>query len=93
MACENEVVTLQCNPNSRLVVFSASYGRTEYESIQCPQPQGVPEESKYIIIILLISNYITSYVKKFKFFLKSLAQKTYTRKKNILHKTTFYLLT
>ncbi|VVC37860.1 D-galactoside/L-rhamnose binding SUEL lectin domain [Cinara cedri] len=45
VACENEVVNLQCNPNSRLAMFSASYGRTEYESIQCPQPQGVPEET------------------------------------------------
>lgn len=54
VACENEVVNLQCNPNSRLAMFSASYGRTEYESIQCPQPQGVPEESKYIIQLLLL---------------------------------------
>lgn len=46
VACENEVVNLQCNPNSRLAMYSASYGRTEYESIQCPQPQGVPEESE-----------------------------------------------
>lgn len=55
VACENEVVNLQCNPNSRLAMFSASYGRTEYESIQCPQPQGVPEESKYCVIINLLS--------------------------------------
>lgn len=53
VACENEVVNLQCNPNSRLAMFSASYGRTEYESIQCPQPQGVPEESKYHEIIIV----------------------------------------
>nr|CAD7263112.1 unnamed protein product [Timema shepardi] len=45
VACENDVVLLQCNPNSRIAVYSASYGRTEYESIQCPQPQGVPEET------------------------------------------------
>ncbi|XP_050532370.1 uncharacterized protein LOC126900592 isoform X2 [Daktulosphaira vitifoliae] len=45
VACENEVVQLHCNQNSRLAIFSASYGRTEYESIQCPQPQGVPEET------------------------------------------------
>lgn len=47
VACENDVVQLQCNPNARIAVYSASYGRTEYESIQCPQPQRVPEESKY----------------------------------------------
>ncbi|XP_030748809.1 protein eva-1-like isoform X2 [Sitophilus oryzae] len=45
VACENERVTLKCNPNSRVAVYSASYGRTQYESIQCPQPQGVPEET------------------------------------------------
>jgi hypothetical protein len=49
IACENEVVPLKCNPNSRIAVYSASYGRTEYESIQCPQPPGVPEESEYLI--------------------------------------------
>ncbi|XP_073997079.1 uncharacterized protein isoform X2 [Rhodnius prolixus] len=45
VACENDVVQLKCNPNSRIAVYSASYGRTEYESVQCPQPQGVPEET------------------------------------------------
>ncbi|KAF7274826.1 hypothetical protein GWI33_012506, partial [Rhynchophorus ferrugineus] len=44
VACENERIQLKCNPNSRVAVYSASYGRTQYESIQCPQPQGVPEE-------------------------------------------------
>lgn len=51
VACENDVVQLKCNPNSRIAVYSASYGRTEYESVQCPQPQGVPEESKLMIFI------------------------------------------
>ncbi|CAH0562629.1 unnamed protein product [Brassicogethes aeneus] len=45
VACENERIQLKCNPNQRVAVYSASYGRTEYESIQCPQPQGVPEET------------------------------------------------
>ncbi|XP_044256920.1 protein eva-1 isoform X7 [Tribolium madens] len=45
VACENERIQLKCNPNSRVAVYSASYGRTEYESIQCPQPQGVREET------------------------------------------------
>lgn len=45
-ACENEVIQLVCNPFSRIAIYSASYGRTEYESIQCTQPQGVKEESK-----------------------------------------------
>lgn len=47
-ACENEVIQLVCNPFSRIAIYSASYGRTEYESIQCTQPQGVKEESKYL---------------------------------------------
>lgn len=47
VACENEVIQLVCNPFSRIAIYSASYGRTEYESIQCTQPQGVKEESKY----------------------------------------------
>ncbi|XP_017778713.1 PREDICTED: protein eva-1 homolog C isoform X6 [Nicrophorus vespilloides] len=45
VACENERMQLKCNPNSRVAVYSASYGRTEYESFQCPQPQGVSEET------------------------------------------------
>ncbi|KAF4520096.1 hypothetical protein B566_EDAN010325, partial [Ephemera danica] len=36
---------MRCNPNARIAIYSASFGRTEYESIQCPQPQGVPEET------------------------------------------------
>ncbi|XP_054270538.1 protein eva-1 isoform X2 [Macrosteles quadrilineatus] len=45
VACENEVLQLTCNPNTRLAVYSASFGRTEYESFACPQPQGVREET------------------------------------------------
>ncbi|XP_059483979.1 protein eva-1 isoform X4 [Neocloeon triangulifer] len=45
VACMNELVQIKCNPHSRIAVYSASFGRTEYESIQCPQPQGVPEET------------------------------------------------
>lgn len=53
VACHNDVAQLECNPYSRIAVYSASFGRTEYESIQCPQPQGVREESKYIQYIFL----------------------------------------
>ncbi|XP_031633868.1 uncharacterized protein LOC116347430 [Contarinia nasturtii] len=45
VACENEVIQLVCNPFSRIAIYSASYGRTEYESIQCTQPQGIKEET------------------------------------------------
>lgn len=33
-----------CNPYSRIAVYGASYGRTEYESLQCAQPTGVKED-------------------------------------------------
>ncbi|CAG7716268.1 unnamed protein product [Allacma fusca] len=45
IGCEDEVIQLKCNRSSRLAIYSANYGRTEYESVQCPQPNGVPEES------------------------------------------------
>ncbi|CAG7680673.1 unnamed protein product [Allacma fusca] len=45
IGCEDEVIQLKCNWSSRLAIYSANYGRTEYESVQCPQPNGVPEES------------------------------------------------
>ncbi|XP_075221661.1 uncharacterized protein LOC142324669 [Lycorma delicatula] len=45
IACEKEKVSLSCLPNQRLAVFRASFGRTQYESMSCPQPQGVPEET------------------------------------------------
>lgn len=44
-------MTFECEPNARLAIFSASYGRTQYQSVQCPQPQGVAEESKFAIVI------------------------------------------
>ncbi|XP_050314860.1 uncharacterized protein LOC126749218 [Anthonomus grandis grandis] len=43
--CENERIQLKCNPNQRVAIYSASYGRTQYESVQCPQAPGVPEET------------------------------------------------
>lgn len=49
IACENDVIQLICNPYSRIAIYSASYGRTEYESLQCSQPQGVKEESKFYV--------------------------------------------
>lgn len=42
--CENEVVKLSCNRNSRIAIFDAKYGRTPYETISCPQAQGLPDE-------------------------------------------------
>ncbi|KAG8225254.1 hypothetical protein J437_LFUL006486 [Ladona fulva] len=45
VACEDETTELRCGSHARIAIYSASFGRTEYESIQCPQPQGVPEET------------------------------------------------
>ncbi|XP_065209701.1 protein eva-1 homolog C isoform X2 [Planococcus citri] len=45
VGCEHEKVNFECEPNTRLAIYSASYGRTQYQSVQCPQPQGVAEET------------------------------------------------
>ncbi|XP_029660100.1 uncharacterized protein LOC115233683 isoform X1 [Formica exsecta] len=45
VACENDVINLVCFPSQRVAIFSASFGRTQYESLQCPQPRGVQEET------------------------------------------------
>lgn len=45
VACENDVIQLVCNPYSRIAIYGSSFGRTEYESVQCSQPQGVKEET------------------------------------------------
>ncbi|KAG5679929.1 hypothetical protein PVAND_009465 [Polypedilum vanderplanki] len=45
VACENDIMAFECNPYSRIAVNAASFGRTEYESLQCPQQPGVKEEN------------------------------------------------
>lgn len=50
VACENDSIQLVCNPYSRIAIYSASFGRTSYESIQCSQPQGVMEECKLLLL-------------------------------------------
>ncbi|XP_075227400.1 uncharacterized protein LOC142327916 isoform X1 [Lycorma delicatula] len=45
VACQNDALQLKCNPPTRIAIYSASFGRTEYESARCPQPQGVREET------------------------------------------------
>nr|XP_012215151.1 PREDICTED: uncharacterized protein LOC105667745 isoform X2 [Linepithema humile] len=45
VACENDIINLVCYPGQRVAIFSASFGRTQYESLQCPQPRGVKEET------------------------------------------------
>ncbi|CAG4980211.1 unnamed protein product [Colias eurytheme] len=43
--CEDDVIKLSCNPYTRVAIFDAQYGRTAYESITCPQTQGVVDEN------------------------------------------------
>ncbi|OAD54216.1 hypothetical protein WN48_08216 [Eufriesea mexicana] len=50
IACENDVINLACHPGQRVAIFSASFGRTEYESLQCPQPHDVKEESNKVAV-------------------------------------------
>ncbi|XP_012280667.1 uncharacterized protein LOC105699862 isoform X2 [Orussus abietinus] len=45
VACENDNINLVCNPLYRVAIYSAAYGRTKFESVQCPQPRGVEEET------------------------------------------------
>ncbi|XP_063695680.1 protein eva-1-like isoform X2 [Culicoides brevitarsis] len=45
VACENDVIQLVCNPYSRVAIYSASFGRTEHESLQCSQSTGSREET------------------------------------------------
>ncbi|XP_022214359.2 protein eva-1 homolog C-like isoform X3 [Drosophila obscura] len=35
VACENDNMPLVCNPYSRIAIYSASFGHTERESVQC----------------------------------------------------------
>lgn len=43
VACENDNMPLMCNPYSRIAIYSASFGHTERESVQCGgQGGGAP---------------------------------------------------
>ncbi|CRK98370.1 CLUMA_CG011729, isoform A, partial [Clunio marinus] len=45
VACENDLMTFECNPYSRIAINAASFGRTEFQSLQCPQQPGIKEEN------------------------------------------------
>ncbi|EDW67838.1 uncharacterized protein [Drosophila virilis] len=47
LACENDNMPLMCNPYSRIAIYSASFGHTERESVQCGG-QGAPAGSVMI---------------------------------------------
>lgn len=68
MACENDVIQLVCNPYSRVAIYSASFGRTEHESLQCSQSTGTREESKCMRILIIKSNGTTFFYGKNIFF-------------------------
>lgn len=37
-----------CNPYSRIAIYGATYGRAEYESLQCAQPNGSPSRQEHV---------------------------------------------
>ncbi|XP_043669132.1 uncharacterized protein LOC122629608 isoform X3 [Vespula pensylvanica] len=45
VVCENDVINLTCHPGQRVAIFRASFGRLEYESLQCPQPHGLKNDT------------------------------------------------
>ncbi|XP_055911892.1 protein eva-1 homolog C-like [Eupeodes corollae] len=42
IACENDNMPLVCNPYSRIAIYSANFGRTERESVQCSNGSDHP---------------------------------------------------
>ncbi|XP_062555741.1 uncharacterized protein LOC134220649 isoform X2 [Armigeres subalbatus] len=44
IACEKDVIRLACGRYTRVAIYSASYGRTAYESSHCTQTAGTKEE-------------------------------------------------
>ncbi|XP_055543320.1 uncharacterized protein LOC129728876 isoform X2 [Wyeomyia smithii] len=45
IACEKDVIRLACGRYTRIAIYSASYGRTAYESSHCTQTVGSKEET------------------------------------------------
>ena len=44
--CENETIQLKCKRNARIAIYSATFGRVQFQSAQCLQPPGIDDESK-----------------------------------------------
>uniref|UniRef100_T1JAU7 SUEL-type lectin domain-containing protein n=1 Tax=Strigamia maritima TaxID=126957 RepID=T1JAU7_STRMM len=42
--CEGEALQLKCQLASRIAIYSANFGRTHHGSVECRQPEGLPEE-------------------------------------------------
>lgn len=45
--CENETIQLKCKRNARIAIYSATFGRVQFQSAQCLQPPGIEDESKF----------------------------------------------
>ncbi|XP_057365954.1 protein eva-1-like isoform X1 [Daphnia carinata] len=43
--CENETIQLKCKRNARIAIYSATFGRVQFQSAQCLQPPGVDDET------------------------------------------------
>lgn len=53
--CEDDVIELSCNPNSRLVIYDAQYGRIAHEpSHTCPQPPGVMDDGEISVALQVV---------------------------------------
>ncbi len=55
--CENETIQLKCKRNARIAIYSATFGRVQFQSAQCLQPPGVDDESELYISFLFFSFY------------------------------------
>ncbi|EFX61603.1 hypothetical protein DAPPUDRAFT_69143 [Daphnia pulex] len=43
--CENETIQLKCKRNARIAIYSATFGRVQFQSAQCLQPPGIEDET------------------------------------------------
>ncbi|XP_068632028.1 uncharacterized protein [Battus philenor] len=43
--CQNDAISVSCNPHSRIAIFDALYGRTAFELNKCQQTKGMPDET------------------------------------------------
>lgn len=61
--CENETIQLKCKRNARIAIYSATFGRVQFQSAQCLQPPGVDDESEslaFFVAPLFTTLYFTA---------------------------------
>ena len=51
--CENETIQLKCKRNARIAIYSATFGRVQFQSAHCLQPAGVDDESESMSIAII----------------------------------------